>query len=78
MLDNLIVTNISRKKLYKSVNRFEFKELNSISEFIDFLSNECSGKDYDIATIQNFIYNVVYWNEDEVKILEHFQNYLHN
>ena len=70
LLDNLIVTNISRKKLYKSVNRFEFKELNSISEFIDFLSNECSGKDYDIATIQNFIYNVVYWNEDEVKILE--------
>lgn len=70
LLDDLVVTNISRKKLNKTVDRFEFKELNSLSEFIDFLSNECSGKDYDIATIQNFIDDVASWDEDEVKILE--------
>ena len=65
LLNDLVVTNISRKKLNKTVDRLEFKELNSLSEFIDFLSNECSGKDYDISTIQNFINDVV-----EVKILE--------
>ena len=70
LLDDLVVTHISRKKLYKTVDRFEFKELTTLSEFIDFLSYECSGKDYDIATIQNFIEDVASWGNDEVKILE--------
>lgn len=70
LLDDLKVTNISRKKIGKSVDRFEFKQIHSLSEFIDFLSNESTGKDYDISTIQNYIDDANYHTSDDMEILE--------
>lgn len=46
-----ISTNIAEKKIHKDVQK------NSIivNDIIDFLLNECTGKDSDIAIVQNFI-----------------------
>ena len=53
IINDRVITNISRKKFNKEVELLPSKM--TINEFLNFLSNECSGKDSDVAKIKGFI-----------------------
>ena len=53
--DPFKVTNVSTKKLQKKVSSIPTKEIISFKELIDFVVEDCTGKDSDIAAIHYFI-----------------------
>ena len=68
-----ITTKISSKKLGKKVAGG--KNIETLSEFIHYLSNESSGTDYDIATVKNFrSYVISQLGEDEAEVVEWLLN----
>ena len=71
LVDDLVVTYLSRAKLNKSVDRNIGKEiiLND-SAFINYLSTKCTGKDVDIANVQNYINNALNHTIEDIEILE--------
>lgn len=56
LLDNMVITGISNAKINKNVCS-STKPLNTFLDVIDYLSNNKTGKDEDIAQIQSFINN---------------------
>lgn len=55
--DPFSVTNISTKKIVKRPGTFvETRMIKSWEDFLNFLVNECTGKDKDIKAVQNFLH----------------------
>lgn len=55
--DPFKVTNISTKKIVKRPGTFiETRMIKSWEDFLNFLVNECTGKDKDIKAVQNFLH----------------------
>lgn len=55
LLDAGILTGLSKKKLSKKIGNIECKKIYSIYDMIDYLSENNSGRDVDIKTIQLFL-----------------------
>ncbi len=53
IINDRVITNISRKKFNKEVELLPSKT--TINQFLHFLEHECTGKDSDIAFIKTFI-----------------------
>ncbi|MCC0705127.1 DNA ligase [Clostridioides sp. ES-S-0049-02] len=54
LLDENISTGISKKKIFKMLNNTNYITLNNIYDMIDYLSENNSGRNIDIRTIQVF------------------------
>ncbi|MCC0783557.1 hypothetical protein IR152_10780 [Clostridioides sp. ES-S-0108-01] len=54
LLDQYVVTGISKKKISKSLNNINYNNLNDIYDMIDYLIENNTGRDTDIKTIQVF------------------------
>ena len=54
--DDSIVTNISSKKLDKPLDIEDFANINTVEEFIDFISST-TGKDAEVCSVKKFINN---------------------
>lgn len=54
LLDENISTGISKKKIFKMINNTNYITLNNIYDMIDYLSENKSGRNIDIRTIQVF------------------------
>ena len=67
LLNPYIVTNISKAKINKKVKVKSSREIKDLWDMYKFLEVECTGKDVDIATLQNFLETCKY--KDEVKEL---------
>lgn len=64
MYNPTISTKLAKKKIEKDVDiNLQHKSLNSDLEFIEFLQNECSGKDSNILTVQEYIDNFQHTSE---------------
>lgn len=62
-----VATNISTKKIDKSVGLIPIGSEIEDKDFIKFISSECSGKDKDIYYIQSYLYQ---FSEDDQSILK--------
>ena len=55
LLDPYVVTNISKKKIEKKVKVEADKEIVNMYDLYDYLSQDCTGRDTQIASVQAFI-----------------------
>ena len=55
LLDPYVVTNISKKKIEKKVKVEADKEIVNMYDLYNYLTHDCSGKDTQIASVQEFI-----------------------
>ena len=66
LLDPYVVTNISKKKIEKKVKVSADEEIVNMYDLYNYLSQDCTGKDIDLANVQAFI-NEHKEFEDELK-----------
>ena len=55
LLDNNIITGISKAKINKNVSDITNKNLNNFGDIMEYLKENNTGRDIDISTIQSFI-----------------------
>lgn len=69
LLNPFIVSNISKKKIDKKVKNApnDFYKIKDYNEFLNYLTDECTGKDIDILRIQDFISRSEF--QDELKAI---------
>lgn len=67
LLDGDITTGISQKKIEKNIPFCRFTEVNSLEECLDYVTENNSGRDKDVKTVQMFLEKV---DEDDRDIIQ--------
>ena len=53
--DTRITTNLAKKSMKKNNFKDYAKSIERVSEFLNYITNECTGKDIDIANVLNYL-----------------------